>query len=86
MFSRPVVPRGSRRRLQQRGDAPPRPYLPEVGKSDFREYLEERALAATVTADDADDFPLFHCEGNIAQGPEDLRRSLPKRRPQQRAS
>src|SRR5258707_15742096 len=43
---------------------PPVRYGRGGGKSDFREYLEERALAGTVTADDADDFPLFHCEGD----------------------
>src|ERR1700730_7018766 len=70
--------------FQQRGDASPRPYPAGGGISDFREYLEERALAGTVTADDADDLPLLDREGNIVQGPEDfLRCPLAKRRPQQ---
>ncbi len=48
--------------LQKRRDATPRAYPARGGVGDFREYFEERALAGTVAADDADDLPLVHLE------------------------
>src|SRR5256885_14484288 len=70
--------------LQQRGDAPASAYPAGGGIGDFRQYLEKRALAGAVTADDADDLPLLHGEGDIAQRPDDLLgRSLAERRAQQ---
>src|SRR5213078_1859008 len=68
MFSRPVS--SSWNPAPTSSSAPTRAYPAGGGISDFREYLEERALAGTVTADDADDLALLHGEGDIAQGPQ----------------
>ena len=53
---------------------------PSVGSVMRRQDLQQRALPGAVAADDADDLPGSHLEGDIAKRPEILRgASVPRR-------
>ena len=56
--------------LEQRGDPPADVDLADGGRSDAREELQQRALARTVLADDADHVALLHAEIDVPQGPD----------------
>ncbi len=58
--------------FEQRRDAPADVDLPDRGRGDAREELQQRALARAVLADDADHVALLHAEIDVPQGPDEL--------------
>ncbi|HVB58285.1 MAG TPA: hypothetical protein VNE63_17900 [Candidatus Acidoferrales bacterium] len=58
--------------FEKAGDAAVEFGVSDGGPRDAREQFEQRGFARAVSADQADDFALFHLEGNVADGPDDF--------------
>jgi len=59
--------------FEQAADAPVEFRAPHGGPRDARQQFEQRGFARSVSADQADDFALLDLEGNVADGPDEVR-------------